>query len=59
MKAVDNERYNQLGERRIHWRNALECDDDMSDAGHRVCGLSVDSEVLVLPEDVGFILLRG
>ena len=31
----------------------------MSDAGHRICGLSVDSEVLVLPEDVGFILLRG
>ena len=59
MEAVQNERHSQLGERGIHRRNALECDDDMSDAGHRVCGLSVDSEVLVLPEDNWFILLRG
>jgi hypothetical protein len=44
--------------RRVYLQNALECDDDMSDAGHRVCGLSVDSEILVLPEDIGFILLR-
>ena len=39
-------------------RNALECDDYMSDAGHRVGCLSVDSEVLVFPEDIGFVWLR-
>ena len=38
--------------------NALECDDDMSNAGHRVGCLSVDSEVLVFPEDIGFVWLR-
>jgi len=31
----------------------------MSDAGNGVRGLSVDGEVVVLPEDVGFIWLSG
>ena len=34
--------------------NGLECDDDMSDAGHRVRGLSIGSEVVVFPEDIWF-----
>jgi len=40
-------------------KDVLECDDDMSDAGHGICGLSVDGKVLVLPEDIGFIWLRS
>lgn len=65
MKAVNGEkgeRRNQLGEReggRAYWQNALECDYDMSYAGHRVRGLPVDSEILVLPEDLRLVLLRG
>ena len=43
----------------VHWQNALECDYDMSYAGHGVCGLPVDSKVLVLPEDIRLILLKG
>lgn len=39
--------------------NRLECDDDMSDSGHGVRGLSVDSEVVISPEDVWFIRLGG
>lgn len=35
--------------------HGLECDDNMSNAGHRVRVLPVDSEVVILPEDVEFI----
>ena len=31
----------------------------MGDAGDRVCGLSVNGEVVVLPEDLRFISLGG
>lgn len=31
----------------------------MGDARHRVCGLFVDREVVVLPEDIGLICLRS
>ena len=62
MEAVseEKERNNQL-RRDLHqdWLNALECDDDMGDARDGVCGLSVDSKVFVLPEDLGFISLGG
>jgi hypothetical protein len=37
--------------------NGLEGDDNMSDAGHGVRGLPVDGEIVVLPEDIGFIWL--
>ena len=37
--------------------NGLECDDDVSDAGHRVRGLSIGGEVVVFPEDIWFICL--
>ena len=39
--------------------NGLECDDNMSDAGHGVRGLPVDGEIVVIPEDVGFVWLWG
>lgn len=39
--------------------DGLECDDDMSDAGHRVYGLSISREVVVFPEDICFICLGG
>ena len=59
MKTVNEEKQSAGRERREGALGyALECDDDMSDAGHRVCGLSVDSEVLILPEDIRFVLLR-
>lgn len=57
MEAVSKRHKNQLRGRGLwlDWRNALECDDDMSDAGHRICVLSVNSEVVVLPEDLRFV----
>lgn len=52
---------NQQGKERILQRgqHGLECDDDMSNARHRVRGLSVDSEVVVLPKDIWFIWPGG
>lgn len=35
--------------------NGLECDDDMSDGGHRARGFSVGSKVVVFPENIRFI----
>lgn len=37
--------------------SGLEGDDYMSEAGNRVCGFSVDSEIVVLPEDIWFVFL--
>ena len=44
----------------LQWgEHGLECDDDMGNAGHRVRGLSVDSEVVVLPKDIRLIWPGG
>ena len=52
---------NQQGTQGIlQWgEHGLECDDDMGNAGHRVRGLSVDSEVVVLPKDIRLIWPGG
>jgi hypothetical protein len=43
----------------VELASGLEGDNYVCDAGHGVCGLSVDSEIVVLPEDIWFIFLRS